>query len=86
MTIIAQHLKCDLRKKCASCSKYLFSPKQRTRYFYCPECKYDILCDRGLIQNFTTDRNGMIKKQNLCMICRTEVEERMWPDESENIE
>ncbi len=85
MTIKAQHLICDLRNKCTSCSTYLWSPKKKGRYFYCPNCKIDILCDRGLIQNFVTDDNGIIKKENLCMICRTEVEERMWPEDSESI-
>ncbi len=82
MTIIAQHLKCDFRYKCASCSKYLWSPKFNNRYFYCPECRSDILCDRGLIQNFETDKDGIIMKKNLCMKCETEVIEKMWPDDT----
>ncbi|MHA1667398.1 MAG: hypothetical protein ACTSX6_05255 [Candidatus Heimdallarchaeaceae archaeon] len=82
MTIIAQHLKCDFRDRCASCSKYLWSPKQKGHYFYCPDCKSDILCDRGLIQNFSTDRNGIIQKKNLCMKCNCEVIEKMWPEDS----
>ncbi len=82
MTIIAQHLKCDFRDRCASCSKYLFSPKQKARYFYCSYCKSDISCDRGLIQNFTTDKDGIIQKKNLCMKCNNEVEEKTWPEDA----
>lgn len=82
MTIIAQHLKCDFRNICASCSKYLWSPKHRQRYFYCPQCKSDILCDRGLIQNFETRPDGIIEKKNLCMKCNVEVIEKMWPDDA----
>jgi len=82
MTIIAQHLKCDFRNICAACSKYLWSPKHKGRYFYCPQCKADILCDRGLIQSFTTGPDGHIEKKNLCMKCKTEVIEKMWPEEA----
>ena len=78
-------MKCDMRDKCASCSKYLFSPKQQARYFYCPDCKADILCDRGLIQNFSTDSASIIKKVNQCMKCNGEVIEKMWPEETEII-
>ncbi len=85
MTIIAQHLRCDMREKCVSCTKCMISPKEEKRYFYCPGCKSDILCDRGLIQKFGEDRDGMIQKQNLCMKCNSEVEERMWPEDTERI-
>ena len=85
MTVIAQHLKCNFRDRCASCSKYLWSPKQKGRYFYCSDCKSDILCDRGLIQNFSTNREGLITKRNLCMKCNNEVIEKMWPNDEAEI-
>ncbi len=86
MTIIAQHLTCDFKDRCKSCRKYLWPPKQKGRYFYCTDCNSAILCDRGLIQNFTTDKDGIIQKKNLCMKCNNDVIERMWPEDTFEIE
>ncbi len=84
MTVVAKHLRCDMRKICSQCSIYLRSPKdERKAYYYCAGCKSDILCDRGLIQNFIHEADGSIRKENLCMKCRHEVDILIWPIGSE---
>ncbi|MCY3410919.1 MAG: hypothetical protein INQ03_04695 [Candidatus Heimdallarchaeota archaeon] len=83
MTTIAHHLRCDSRKVCSQCSIYLWkpNPKEPKFYFYCPSCKHDILCDRGLITSFEYDDSMMAEKaRHLCLICRNEVEDRQWPE------
>jgi hypothetical protein len=81
MTVIAKHLRCDSRKVCSQCSIYLWKPsKEKSFFYYCPSCKNDILCDRGLIQDYQYDDMSQAEKViYLCLICRTEVEDRQWP-------
>lgn len=75
------HLKCDSRKVCSQCSIYLWKPSGESKTFsYCPTCKHDILCDRGLITIFEYDDEMAAKSaKHLCLICRTEVVDRQWP-------
>jgi len=86
MTVIAKHLKCDMRDICSQCSIYMWPPKSETRYYYhCNSCNRDILCDRGLIMNFEWDASQQAQGvQPLCMVCRSPVEERVWPPEKNN--
>ncbi len=85
MTVIAHHLRCDSRKVCSQCSIYLWKPGRPSEprfYYYCPSCKHDILCDRGLIQDFVYDEMEQAERVIYrCLICRTEVEDRRWPPE-----
>ncbi|MDH5401041.1 MAG: hypothetical protein OEY49_01010 [Candidatus Heimdallarchaeota archaeon] len=46
-------------------------------------CKNDILCDRGLIQEFVYDQDQQAERvKYLCLICRAEVEDKQWPSEA----
>lgn len=84
MTIIARHLRCDSRKVCSQCSIYLWKPGGDPRFFqYCRVCRNDILCDRGIIQEFIYDESQQAERvKYLCLICRTEVEDKQWPEPS----
>lgn len=79
---LVNHLRCDSRQVCSQCSIYLWKPSgERKTYSYCPSCKHDILCDRGLITSFEYDDAMHAEKaRHLCLICRTEVEDRDWPE------
>ncbi len=79
---LVNHLRCDSRTVCSQCSIYLWKPSGDTKsYSYCPSCKNDILCDRGLITSFEYDESMRAERaRHLCLICRTEVEDRVWPD------
>jgi DNA-directed RNA polymerase subunit RPC12/RpoP len=81
MTEIARHLRCDSRQVCSQCSIYLWKPSIEQRYYqFCPVCSNDILCDRGIIQEFIYDNEQQAKRvKYLCLICRTEVEDKVWP-------
>lgn len=85
MTVIAKHLRCDSREVCSQCSIYLWKPSREPAYYhYCPSCKHDILCDRGLIQDYIYDSNSQAERvRYLCLICRTEVQDRQWPPKIE---
>ncbi|MHA2249283.1 MAG: hypothetical protein ACXAD7_02925 [Candidatus Kariarchaeaceae archaeon] len=82
MTVIARHLRCDSRKVCSQCSIYLWKPGGESRFFqYCPVCRNDILCDRGIIQEFIYDETQQAERvKYLCLICRSEVVDRQWPE------
>jgi hypothetical protein len=84
MTVIARHLRCDSRKVCSQCSIYLWKPGGEPRFYqYCPVCRNDILCDRGIIQEFVYDESQQAERvKYLCLICRTEVEDKQWPEPS----
>ncbi|MHA1910688.1 MAG: hypothetical protein ACTSYA_03235 [Candidatus Kariarchaeaceae archaeon] len=85
MTIVAKHLKCDNKSLCGQCSSYIFPPDSELKfYFHCPLCKWDILCDRGVISNFQYDEFTHVEsKINQCMRCRSKLEERTWPPDKE---
>lgn len=87
MTIIAMHLRCDSRKVCSQCSIYLWKPsKEKTFYFYCPSCKHDILCDRGLKTDYEYDEFAQAKQAiRRCLICGTAVEDKEWPAEIKGV-
>ena len=77
-------MRCDSRKVCSQCSIYLWKPGGEPRYYqFCPSCKHDILCDRGIIQDFIYDDEMSAERvRYLCLICRTEVVDRQWPEEN----
>ncbi|MFX1465397.1 MAG: hypothetical protein ACFFA5_02850 [Promethearchaeota archaeon] len=85
MTLIAKHLRCDAQKMCIQCSDYLWSPEKKGEhgamniYYYCPFCKMDILCERGVGIRFTHDRQGQIGKMYVCIKCGGKLVERIWP-------
>ena len=90
ITIVARHLICDSRKVCSQCSIYLWKPTKEKRHFqFCPQCKNDILCDRGIIQEFEYDEEKRpVRVIHRCVICRTEVSDKFWPEpkEADNLE
>ncbi|MFX1518959.1 MAG: hypothetical protein ACFFCD_03450 [Promethearchaeota archaeon] len=89
MTVIAKHLRCDAQKMCIQCSDYLWSPEKKREhnmlmvYYYCPFCKIDILCERGVGMRFTQDNQGQIQKIFVCTKCGGKLVERVWPSGEE---
>lgn len=76
-------MRCDSRKVCSQCSIYLWKPTtgEPKYYQFCPSCKHDILCDRGIIQNFVYDDDMNAERViYLCLVCRSEVVDRTWPE------
>jgi hypothetical protein len=75
-------MRCDSRTVCSQCSIYLWKPTGENKsYFFCRQCKNDILCDRGITKEFEYDEDKTpIGVTNRCVICRTEVVDKTWPE------
>ncbi len=52
-------------------------------YYYCPFCKIDILCERGVGMRFSHDKQGQIGKIYVCVKCSGKLVERVWPSGEE---
>lgn len=84
MTVRGNHLMCDSRNFCLSCSNSAWSsniPKPR-KYYRCEYCNLDILCDLGLIFNFEYTETS-VNKIPKCNRCGEVVSELLWPKPTE---
>ncbi|HUU78299.1 MAG TPA: hypothetical protein VMX55_08125 [candidate division Zixibacteria bacterium] len=88
MTVRGKHLQCDGRSVCISCSIYTWPPKvaQPKKYYYCENCKTDILCERGLSSSYDYYDDGFVDKKFKCVKCDGLLLEIIWPRIPEKLE
>ena len=81
MTVRGNHLQCDRRGQCVSCSIYTWSPKVTSprKYHHCEKCQIDILCDKGMSVTYDYFDDGFIEKKAKCLDCGELLLEILWP-------
>ncbi len=87
LTVRGNHLQCDGRKLCLSCSGYTWPPNSTIpkKYYYCKQCNWDYLCDVGLYITCHYTENGEMIKKIQCNQCYQPVDERIWPENAKKI-
>ena len=85
LTVRGNHLMCDSRSFCMSCSSYMWPAniKKPRKYYRCEYCNLDVLCDLGLTFNFEYTDTAVIKIAK-CSRCGEEISEYLWPESSKN--
>lgn len=88
MTVRGNHLQCDGKEICISCSIYTWPPKleKPKKYYHCEHCRKDILCDRGLQATYDYYEDGFIEKKVRCLQCENQMIELIWPRIPEKLE
>ena len=88
MTVRGKHLQCDNRDVCISCSIYTWPPKVAVpkKYYFCENCKKDILCERGLSSSYDHYEDGFVDKKFKCTKCGGLLLEIIWPRIPEKLE
>ena len=66
LTVRGNHLQCDMKGTCISCSIYTWPPrtKEPNVYYHCEHCKMDILCERGLSVTYDYFDDGFVSFMN----------------------
>ena len=82
MTIRGKHLQCDGRKFCLSCKINTWPPNSTIpkKYYHCPQCHFDYLCDVGLYVTYHYSTNGQMSKILHCNQCYVPVIEKIWSE------
>ena len=81
MTVRGNHLQCDGRSQCVSCSIYTWPPKvaKPKKYFRCENCNIDILCEKLISSSYDYYDDGFIDKKVKCNKCDGALLELIWP-------
>jgi len=88
MTIRGNHLQCDARKQCISCSIYTWPPRvdKPKKYFRCEKCDIDILCEKVITSSYDYHDDGFIEKKVKCSKCGEALLELIWPSIPKRLE
>ncbi|MHA1639066.1 MAG: hypothetical protein ACTSW0_02530 [Candidatus Heimdallarchaeota archaeon] len=81
MTVRGNHLQCDMRDTCISCSIYTWPPKMNKpkSYYFCEHCNIDILCERGFSISYDYFDDGFVDKKTRCIKCNRLLLKKTWP-------
>ncbi|NHJ85615.1 MAG: hypothetical protein FK734_09145 [Asgard group archaeon] len=88
MTVRGNHLQCDMRDTCISCSIYTWPPKmvQPKKYYHCENCNIDIICERGLSISYDYYNDGYVEKKAKCIKCNKLLLKKIWPKIPQKLE